>query len=547
MKHAGRSKLLAVALAGGLFAGACAGSDPDNQGLVGAGRSPAEDTEPAQEGGTLVFGAEQEPAILNFALTDGNSFWTQTILDNLLPDAYSVLPDFSYEPQVLDGEAEVTEDPFTVTYKIKEEAAWNDGTPVSADDFVFTWKTNVNPDNDIVDRTGYNLIERAEVVDPKTVTFTFEEPFAAYKDIFDDIVPKHELQGENFNRVWNEEITLSAGPFEFDRWEKGNQLRLVRNEDYWGEHLAYLDEVVFRFITDTNSEIQALRGDEVDAIYPQPQLQLSEVATFEGTQVQATAGTNWEHLDFQYENPLLRKDFVRQAIAHGIDREAIVDQFISQLQPDASVLNNLMFVSNQAEYEDHFGIWDYDPEESERLLQENGCERGSDDIYECDGEKLEFGYVSTAGNELRELQFEAIQQQLADIGIRLKSQFASADIVFGRVLSSQNWDLFNFAWIGSPDPAGNVEIWSCKGGNNFNSYCNEEVTELLAQTNSELDPTARTALFNQADALAAEDLPVLPLYQKPTFLAFHDNVHNMEDNSTNEGPTWNIEEWWIEQ
>lgn len=540
-----KSVFLTLLLVLSLFAAACGGSDDgDDGGGLPDTRQDDSDAE-VQEGGTVVFGAEQEPSILATFLTDGNLFWGNVIVDPILPDTYQLLPDFTYEPQLLDGEAEITEDPFTITYKIKDEAVWSDGTPISAEDFEFTWQAYVDEKNDMVDRTGYDLIDDAEIIDEKTIKFNFSKPFAGYKEIFDDIFPKHVLEGENLNKVWNDEIPISGGPFQFDSWEKGNQLTLTKNEAYWGEP-AHLDEVTFRFITDTNSEVQALRGGEVDAIYPQPQLQLSEVATFPDVQVQATAGTVWEHLDFQRGNPLLEKDYIRQAIALGIDRQAIVDQFIKPLQDDAEPLQNGIWVTNQAEYEPHYQIWDYDPEAAEALLTDNGCEKVSG-TYECEGEKLEFGYVSTSGNELRELQFEAIQQQLKQIGISVKSEFGSPDVVFGKVLSSKNWDMFNFAWVGSPDPAGSVEIFQCDGGNNFTDYCNEEVTKLLQESNNLIDPVERAAVLNEADAIMAEDLPLLPLYQKPTFLAFSSKIHNMEDNATNEGPTWNIGEWWVEQ
>ncbi len=553
----------------GMLAAACGGGAPGGQATGGAtdaggaATEAPEATEPAgateateateaaggrQEGGSVVFGADQQPDIMNPTLTAGNLFATSIIVIPMLQGAYTVLPDFTYTPQLIDGEAEVTEDPFTVTYKIRDEAAWSDGEPITADDFIFTFDTYMNKKWDITSRDGYDKISKAEKVDDKTVKFTFKQPFAPYKTLFGTILPKHELQGKNFNQVWNDEITVVSGPFEFDRWQKGQQLTIKRNENYWGEPKAALDEITFRFIEDSNTQVQALEAGEIDMFYPQPQVDLVEqVEGIDGVTSQTKAGTVWEHLDFNFAVKPLDQKFVREAIARGIDREAIAGQLIKPINPDAVPLQNTIWMSNQEQYEPHFDKYTYDPAAAEKLLTDNGCEK-SGGVYECDGQKLSFRYVTTAGNELRELQLQVIQQQLKQIGIEIKPDIGDAATVFADVLPAgkeKAWDLFNFAWVGSPDPFGSNAIFKCKGDQNYNSYCNQEVTKLLDRTDTEIDPAQRTATYNEADNLMSEDLPLLPLYQKPTFFAWNEKIQGPEDNPTNTGPTWNTEEWFL--
>ena len=545
--------LLVTALA--LFAAACGGDGEAPGGEATEGGAEATEAEGAagepQEGGTVVFGADQEPEVMNPAVTAGNLFATGVIVIPILWGAYEVLPDFTYSPQLIEGEAEITEDPFTVTYTIKEEAAWSDGTPITSDDFIFTFETFMNEDFDITSRDGYDKITKAEKDGDKKVTFTFKEPFAPYKTLFsgnEPILPKHELEGKNFDKVWNDEITVASGPFEFDSWQKGQQATIKRNENYWGEK-AHLDEIVFRFIEDSNTQVQALAGGEIDMFYPQPQVDLVEqVEGIEGVTSQAEAGTVWEHLDFNFHVEPLDQDFVRQAIAQGIDRATLTEQLIKPLNPEAEALQNLIYVNNQAEYEPHFDKWEFNAEAAEQTLTDNGCEKGDDGIYECDGQKLSFRYTTTAGNELRELQLQVIQQQLKQIGIDIKPDTGEAAKVFADVLPAGDegaWDLFSFAWVGSPDPFGGNTIWQCEGDQNYNGYCNEEVTRLLDETDTIIDEQERAAKYNEADALMADDLPVLPLYQKPTFFAWNEKIQGPEDNPTEWGPTWNAGEWFL--
>jgi peptide/nickel transport system substrate-binding protein len=555
----GRSALLiALLLTLSLIAAACGGDDGDGEGVGGEGAGESE-LEPV-EGGTLTFGAEQEPSEgLNNDLACCTLFWAQVITNRVLLSAMDPNPEFEYEPTaMLAGEPEVvSEDPLTVTYNINPEAQWSDGTPITSEDFLFTIETNIDEKNDIASRAGYDQVdlEATELPDEKTITVVFSEPYAGWKDaLFTPVYPKHALEGENFNKVWTNEIVnpktgemIASGPFVMESYNKGSDLTLVRNENWYGEHPAYLDEIVFQFIPDTSAEIQALRGGEVDAIYPQPQLELVDLTTEEGITIETSAGTTWEHIDFQYGNPLLAEDHVRHAIAMAIDRQAIIDQLFADLNPDLEPLNNLIFLNNFPDYEDHFGDYGGNPEEAISLLEENGCTReGEDGIFECNGEPLSFGFKSTAGNALRELTFEIVQEQLREVGIEVKSEFGDAAVVFGNQgLAGSKYDLFLFAWVGNPDPSGSVEIHKCEGTQNFQGYCNEEVTDLLEESDVTVDPAARADLMNQADALMAEDLPILPMYQKPTFFAFSDRLQNAIDNATQNGPTWNAEDWFL--
>jgi len=551
--------LIALLLTLSLIAAACGGSDDgDGEGVGGEGAGESE-LEPV-EGGSLTFGAEQEPAdSLNGDLACCTLFWQLVIVNRILINAYDATPDFDYEPtELLAGEAEVQEaDPFQLTYNINPAAEWNDGTPITSEDFMFTIETFLNEKNDMSTRAGYEVmdVENIEMPDDKTIVIPFTEPYAGWKDaLFHPLFPAHALEGEDFNKVWTNEIVnpktgepIASGPFQFESYNEGSNLTIVRNENWYGDHLAYLDEIVFQFIPDTSAEIQAVRGGEVDAIYPQPQLELVDLTTEEDITIESSAGTTWEHIDFQYGNPLLAEDYVRKAIAQGIDRQAIIDQLFVDINPDLELLNNLIFMSNSPEYEAHFQDYGGKPEEAIALLEDNGCTRdGEDAIFECNGEPLSFGFLSTAGNALRELTFEIVEEQLREVGIEVKPEFKDAAVTFGNQgLSGSKYDLIMFAWVGNPDPSGSVEIHKCEGTQNFQAYCNEEVTDLLEESDVTIDPAARADLMNQADALMAEDMPILPMYQKPTFFAFTNRLQNAIDNATENGPTWNAEDWFL--
>jgi peptide/nickel transport system substrate-binding protein len=509
------------------------------------------------EGGTIVWGYDQEPQILNPTLSDGNMYATSQIALSTLYPLWIITPEFEYVPSPLLESAEVNDEgeQFSVTYNLTEDSTWSDGTPITAGDVLFTLETCLNEEWTITSRAGCDEVDMEateEAMDPdsKTIEVIFNEVYAPWQTMFSTgdgiILPRHVLEGEDWNTVWNDELTVASGPFMFDSWDKGQQLTLVRNDNFFGEQ-ANLERIVFRFLPDSNTQVQQLRGGEIDMFDPQPQIDLvQQVQAIDGVELQTDAGPVWEHIDFQHTRPPLDQQYVRQALSMAIDREAIIEQIIAPVNPDAEPLNSIVYVNNQAEYEDHFGdLVAFDPEGAIAMLEENGCTRGDDQIFECEGERMEFDFTTIAGNERRELTFEIVQAQFSDIGVQLNSALGEAAVVFADdVLAAGNYDMFEFAWVGSPDPAANVELFRCDGMQNYTGHCNPEADELLLETRREVDPDERARIMNEAGQLLANDIPILPLYQLPVVLAFNTNVlTGPQVNTTQWGQVWNIGEW----
>src|ERR1700730_9748327 len=267
-------------------------------------------------GGTLLFGAEQEVACLSLALNPCNALWGTIMENGVIRGAYVIQPDFSYRGD-LASRVRLQLNPMRLTYELNRNARWIDGTPVTAKDFTFTWKTLLNPKYDIVSRNGYDDITSAKASGGgKVLELTFKKNYADWKDLFGYVLPQHALQGADFNTVWNDGIVnptngkpISDGPFVLTQWQKGSQITLVRNTRWWGPHRPYLNSVIFRFLTNTNTEIQQVRGGEVDAIYPQPQFQLADLRQAPGLVVRSSLGPSWEHIDIQQGpkgNPLAK-------------------------------------------------------------------------------------------------------------------------------------------------------------------------------------------------------------------------------------------------
>jgi peptide/nickel transport system substrate-binding protein len=510
----------------------------------------------AKSAGTLVFGAEQGGGpdwCLNQLLTnDCGEFWNSVFLTPVLRGAFLIRPNFTYKPDII-SKFKLQQRPMRVTY-YQGKGQWSDNVPVTGKDIKFTWQTIMDPKiKDHVSQAGYDQI-KSVTGSGKVVKVTFSKPYADWKDLFTSgfVLPQHALVGSNMLNVWTDNIVnpktgkpIGNGPFLQTAFDRGSGITLTRNANYWGKK-AKVDRIVFKFLTDTNTEIQQVRGGEVDAIYPQPQQALSELSGQAGLRIQSNLGTTWEHIDIQQGpkgNPLAKNLWVRQALILSLDRLSTVKALFGQLNPRLRPLNNAIFVTNHPAYKQNWAKWTYNRTKAENILKAHGCTKGADGIYRCGGTKLSFQFESTRGNKLRELSFTFFQDQAKKAGIELLNNFKPAGTYFGEDLPNHNYDLALFAWVGSPDPAGSVEIWKCNGAQNYMEYCNKRVSSLLEASDVQLNVKKRFALFNQADALMSNNIPTIPLYQKPTYLVFKAGIKGMKDNATLQGPSWNAEAW----
>ena len=309
----------------------CGGGGGGQQGSGGGGA----------QGNSIVTGIDQEPAVLNRMLSEGQLAVTNDTTAGIVEPVIAIQPDLSYKPVLAEAIPElVSEDPMILEYKLREGLTWSDGEPLTSADAKWTFDQIMNPDNNIVSREGWQDISKFETPDERTVRMTFETPYAPWTDLMGDnwpIHPKHVYEGKDFNTALNNEI-VGSGPFKFKEWKKGESLTVERNENYWGEK-AGLDSVTYRFITDTNTLITSLQAGEVQFIHPPPDLGLQDkLEGVEGTKMQiGKGGVIWEAIHFQLENiPNLK---MRQAIAYGINREQILNQMLKGVvDPLQSVL-----------------------------------------------------------------------------------------------------------------------------------------------------------------------------------------------------------------
>ncbi|HEX8860905.1 MAG TPA: ABC transporter family substrate-binding protein [Actinomycetes bacterium] len=540
MKNLRSLRWIVLILGLALIAAACGGG-----GGGGGGNNSSSNN--IKQGGTLNYAADQEPTGFNPLTSKDNGTSVLWVVNRVYPSVFHSKPDYTVEldSDLMQSADLTSQDPQTITYKIKPDAAWSDGTPFNADDFVYNWQNQngSNPKIDAATTAGYKDIKSVTGSDNgKTVTVVFKNKFSDWKSLFGPMVPAHftkaQKGGWNTGLDKNPQNIPSAGPFKVESYTQGQSLTLSKNAKYWGKP-ANLDKIVYRFLPESVTQPAALQNNEVDLIYPQPQLdQVQQVQQLPDVQYQINFGLSFEHFDFNFKNPQLADLKVRQAIATGLNRQELLDRTVKQFSSKATVLGNRIWLSGQKQYQDHSGNFGKgDVAAAKQLLEGDGYTLGSDGIYSKGGKKLSFRFSTTAGNQLRETQGVLLQSQMKQIGIDIKIANAPSTKFFGDMLPNGNFDIADFAWVGTPFPvSSSVDIYRTGGGGNYGKYTNPQVDQLFDQATAELDPNKAADLANQIDQILWTDMATIPLYTKPTFLAWRNTFTNITDVATNEGP-----------
>ncbi|WP_433549059.1 ABC transporter family substrate-binding protein [Streptomyces sp. CA-294286] len=525
--------------------------------------------EPVRRGGRYVHAIEKEIGNWNLLHAEGNVIETGMVVQILAPSAYVAFPDLRHHwnRDLLAAEPEiVSTEPQTIVYRIREEAVWNDGTPLTADDFLYTYRVQNGFDSPackVSTHAGYELLESVTASpDGRTVTAVFRkgEYFPDWQAMFSYLHPAHiaarhgdletpEGLAAAFEAFADRPPAWSAGPYMIDGGATtARRIVLVPNPHWYGRVLPVLDEVVLDVIDDQADLLPALRGRRIDGMNPQPDADLvAATAALPGIRHTVGKGFVWDHLDLNVRTPHLRDAVLRRALFTAVDRAALISETIGRFVSDARPLDSHNFVPGMPDHRDVItgtGQGQGDATRARRELVDAGYTLAADGLRTPDGTPVPpLRLRCLAGNPLRTRIAELIAEQWNRIGVR-------TDVVpmsqLGSVLDRGDYDAVLFGWNANPVRVGPArDMWGTGGGMNYGGYSDPEVDRLIAEAGRTLDPTEAHALLNRADETMSRDAYVLPLYQRPTFLAVASEFANVRDNPTNGLVIHNIEEWGV--
>ncbi len=315
----------------------------------------------------------------------------------------------------------------------------------------------------------------------------------------------------------------------FESWDRGDgEVTIVRNEDYWGEP-ALLDEIIFRSIADSNTRRQELQSGALDAYdFVAP----ADYETLEGEGAQVLVrdpfnilylAINNGNVEGSNANPALQDERVRQAIAHAIDRETIVN---SLLPEGAEVATQHMPPTVDGWAED-VTTYDYDPERARELL----AEAGQEDLT------LRFFYPTDVVRPYlpdAAAMFQVISEDLQEVGITIEPTALQWSPDYLQAVQAAQADIHLLGWTGDYNDAYNfigtffAEDQNDQAKEEFGAFSAPEIFDVLAEADAEPDPANRTELYQEANRLIMEFLPAIPISHSPPGLVVAENVQGLE-------------------
>jgi peptide/nickel transport system substrate-binding protein len=430
-------------------------------------------------------------------------------------------------------------------YHIAAGATWSDGASVTADDLKATANLHRYAARADAD-PGYSLIESVEIIDDRTAMVVFSRPHGAWGSLFTRVF----RAGRAADGLSDVDTT---GPFQLVEWAEGEHVVMQRDSDWWsqidplsGSPMGPVQQIKFVFIDDPEEMTDALDDGDVDVISLRADADTVEaVRDIDDVQFTASPGPFWEHLDFNHADPMLSQKWLREAFAHAINRQKLLDRTVRLIDPIAAALDNTVWMTGTKNYQPHFTDR-FDPARAGQVLAEHGCVLGEDGVQVCEGQRLSFVWATTDDDPARRDAFESVREDLAAVGIEVvgdflsPSSFVTKDFLFG-----SSWQLINFSWRAHPEPLASNPVYFCDDaeGLNVNRYCSAEVADLVRSTDSIVDPERRAEAYNRADSLYLEDLALIPLYQKTNLIAWTTELSGPAPNNSLSTDFWNVASW----
>jgi peptide/nickel transport system substrate-binding protein len=490
---------------------------------------------------------------INEADTESSKVCRQ-IFDGLLdfaPESTEVIPALATEvPQPEDGGR-------AYTFNLRDGVKFHDGTEFNAEAVVFNferWRFTDNPyhkggGSQTTEFSYYSamfngfdddsVIEKVEAVDEYAVRFTLKEPQGPFlkniaMSVFTMASPK--AIKENVENFWQEPV--GSGPFKFVSWNKGSEIELERNKDWWGSDMPegeggggpHVDQVVFRSIPDNTSRTAALTGGQLSAADGLTPDDVPTVKQAEGFKIDYRPPLTIGYLAMNVQKEPFGNPQVRQAINMAIDMPKIVEAFFG----DTGVVATTYMPPTVPFFDDQIEHYPFDPDQARQMLQEAGVENLETTLwympiprpYMPDGKGIA----------------QAMQQDLKEVGVNAELVTYEWGTYLQKTGAGEH-DMGLLGWTGDNGDADNFlnvllssKTATEKNALNIAYYKNPEVDKLLDQAQTSIDEKEREDLYFQAQQILVDDAPWVPIaYAKPP-VGLQDQVQGYYPNPTGGEP-----------
>ena len=487
-----------------------------------------------RQGGDLKLSIGALPSNFNTLNIDGNEADTASMLRPTMPRAFVIAPDGTMKVNTdYFTSVELTKtDPQVVTYTINPKATWSDGTPITWEDIAAQINATSGKDKAFAIASPNGSDRVASVtrgVDDRQAVMTFDQNYPEWRGMFAGntmLLPKSvTATPDAFNKGQLDKPGPSAGPFIVSNVDRTAQrITLSRNPKWWGTP-PLLDSITFLALDDA-ARIPALLNNTIDATGIASLEELKTVEGRQGISLRRAPGPSWYHMTFNgAPGAILADKALRQAVARGIDRQAIANVNLRGLVDTPTPLGNHIFVAGQDGYQDNSAVVTYDPEKAKADLDALGWKQNGE-FREKDGKRLvirDVLYDSPSGRQAAQVA----QNSLAQIGVKLELDVKPANGFFTNYVNVGDFDITQFSWVGDAFSLCCLnQIFTTGAESNFGKISSPAIDAKADQVLDELDPAKARALANEMDTMLWDEVFSLALYQSPGNSAVRSSLAN---------------------
>ena len=432
-------------------------------------------------------------------------------------------------------------DGLTRTFKIRHNAKWSDGVPLTAKDVAFTYNYIVDNPDYTSNLTAYsNLITKATALDDYTVQFQCSKPKPDMTRHWIPILPEHiwsKIPPKSLKGYMNNPPYVGSGPFKMVEWKKNNYEHFVANPTWWGPKPAITD-LYFTYYTNGDTMLQDVKAGTVDAAMNLVPTQIKQLQSDPNVKARAVATDAFDELAFNcytgpsLGNPVLKDVKFRQALNYAIDKQKMVDiVMMGYTEPGTTIIPPNYYHNPDWHWEPPASeAYTYDPAKAKQLLDAAGYkDTNGDGIREYKGKPINLRLIARDESTGEQQEAKFIAGWFKDVGIKVTLSVMDSSTLSSTILNENkgvltpDYDMFLWGWYLDYDPGSMLSYFTKAQIGNWSDsgWTDPEYEALFKQQSVELDANKRKALIDRMQQILYEQSPYIVTDYQPDFEAYN--------------------------
>ncbi|MGB3341504.1 MAG: TonB family protein [bacterium] len=454
-----------------------------------------------EQGGKLVIGTTDLPAVISPLAP--STFGSNDILDLLFMHLHRIDAKTGKMKPELAASWEFSEDLTSITYYLRTDVTWWDGEPVTAEDVYFTYERMRDPKTNYPNIAGLRFIEKAEIIGPYAIKFTFNKIYADLLTDSDIIaVPKHiyEKEGVGFGY----KTIVGNGPYKIAEWVPGSGLVLTYNDTYFRGRPP-LDEIYIKYYADINMMLDDFAVGDLDLVFNITPVRAKELAANQNIEVDTKPGNTFTYIGWNFDNLHLKNKEIRKALTMAVNTERILNEVFAGM---GTISLGPLPPSSWGYNEDIEPI-KHNLLEARKMLEKLGFEdRNRNKIYDMDRKDFTLNIITNVENAERVKILELVAEDLRALGVRVNARNLDTRSFIEAVVTG-DFDGFIMGWsVGDKiDPTVYWYSDPVKGRFNFVNYKNILVDSLIDIGVAMLNRKKAEEIWHEFQKIVYEDVP----------------------------------------